>query len=80
MRAVPAALAILAAAVSPAAPADAGFAYAPVNSHRSIFIHGPADRLGIAEVAARLAPKGVKLRWDRRVDTSRWARAVYADW
>ena len=80
MKAVPAALAILAAALSPAAPADAGFSYAPVQSDRSMFLHGPADRLGIAEVAARLAQKGVTLRWDRRVDTSRRARAVYADW
>ena len=61
-------------------PAVAGFAYAPVQSDRSMFLHGPADRLGIAEVATRLAPKGVKLRWDRRVDTSRRARTVYADW
>ena len=76
-----AALALLAsvAALAPAST-DAGFAYAPVNSHRSMFLHGPADRLGIAEVATRLAPKGVKLRWDRRVDTSRRARTVYADW
>ena len=77
-----AALALLAPvmALSPPAPADAGFAYAPVQSDRSLFIHGPADRLGIAEVAARLAPKGVTLRWDRRVDTGRRARAVHADW
>ncbi len=61
-------------------PAGAGFAYAPAPSDRSVFIHGPADRLGIAEVAARLAPKGMTLRWDRRVDTSRRARAVHADW
>ena len=76
-----AALALLAsvAALMPA-PSDAGFAYAPVQSDRSIFIHGPADRLGIAEVAARLAPKGIALRWDRRVDTGRRARAVYTDW
>ncbi len=81
MRAIPAVLAMLAAvsALSPV-PAGAGFAYAPVQSDRSLFIHGPADRLGIAEVAARLAPKDVKLRWDRRVDTSRRARAVHADW
>ena len=81
MRAVTAALVLL-AAVSAAmpVPASAGFAYAPVSSDRSLFIHGPADRLGIAEVAARLAPKGVMLRWDRRVDTSRRARAVHADW
>ena len=89
MRAVPAALVLLAAvsaalvllaAASAAAPAVAGFAYAPVQSDRSLFIHGPTDRLGIAEVAARLAPKGVMLRWDRRVDTSRRARDVHADW
>ena len=81
MRAALAAAAALGAfaAVSPA-PACAGFAYTPVASDRSMFNHGPADRLGIAEVAARLAPKEVKLRWDRRVDGSRRARAVYADW
>ncbi len=79
MRAAVLALLASVSALSPA-PADAGFAYAPVQSDRSRFIHGPADRLGIAEVAARLAPKGARLRWDRRVDTSRRARAVYADW
>ena len=68
------------AALAAASPAVAGFAYAPVHSDRSAFIHGPADRLGIAEVAARLAPQDVKLRWDRRVDASRRARAVYVDW
>lgn len=74
-----AALAML-ASVAALTPAVAGFSYTPVQSDRSMFIHGPADRLGIAEVAARLAPKGVKLRWDRRVDTSRRARAVHSDW
>lgn len=73
-----AALAIFATAMP--APVLAGFAYTPVQSDRSLFLHGPADRLGIAEVAARLAPKRMTLRWDRRVDTSRRARAVYADW
>lgn len=79
MRAVRAAALAAFAAASPA-PAVAGFAYTPVQSDRSVFIHGPADRVGIAEVAARLAPKGVTLRWDRRVDASRRARTVYADW
>lgn len=80
MRAAALALFASLAALTLAAPAHAGFAYAPVQSDRSLFLHGPADRLGIAEVAARLAPEGIALRWDRRVDTSRRARAVYADW
>lgn len=71
---------LAAAALLMGAPAEAGFAYAPVQSDRSMFIHGPADRLGIAEVAARIAPAELKLRWDRRVDTGRRVRAVYADW
>ena len=78
MRAFRAGLA--AAALLLGAPADAGFSYTPVQSDRSMFIHGPADRLGIAEVAARIAPAELKLRWDRRVDAGRRVRAVYADW
>lgn len=74
------ALALAAFSAASPLPAVAGFAYTPVQSDRSMFVHGPADRLGIAEVAARLAPEGVTLRWDRRVDASRRARAVYADW
>ncbi len=78
MTALPRVLAVL-AALSPA-PAAAGFSWTPVESDRSMFIHGPPDRLGIAEVAARLVPAGARLRWDRRVDTGRRARAVYTDW
>ena len=68
------------AALVAAGPAAAGFSYMPADSDRSLFIHAPADRLGIAEAAARIAPAGLRLRWDRRVDAGRRVTAVYADW
>ena len=79
MRPVAAAVAA-AVALFMGAPAEAGFAYAPVESDRAMFTHGPADRLGIAEAAARIAPAGLRLRWDRRVDAGRRVRAVHSDW
>ena len=74
------AAAVAAAVLLMGTPAEAGFAYTPVDSDRSMFIHAPVDRLGIAQVAARIAPAGLKLRWDRRVSAARRVRAVYADW
>ncbi len=77
---IPGCVLVAVAVLVTAAPAAAGFSYTPVQSDRSMFIHGPADRLGIAEVAARIAPARLKLRWDRRVDAGRRVRAIYADW
>jgi len=71
---------VFAAVCLVAAPVHAGFDYVPVESDRAMFIHAPADRLGIAQVAARIAPAELQLRWDRRVDAGRRVRAVYADW
>ena len=62
---------VFAAVCLVAAPVHAGFDYVPVESDRAMFIHAPADRLGIAQVAARIAPAELQLRWDRRVGAGR---------
>ena len=62
------------------APALAGFGYAPATSDRRTVAVEKRSATSLVEVARRLAPAGVKLRWDRRVAAGQSVRGVYGDW
>ena len=61
-----------------AGDAVAGFGYAP--GERRTAVLEDADRTSLVEVAVRLVPAEVRLRWDRRVDAGQQVRGVYGDW
>ena len=62
------------------APALAGFGYTPATSDRRTVVVEERSATSLVEVARRLAPAGVKLRWDRRVEAGQSVRGVYGDW
>ncbi len=62
------------------APALAGFGYAPATSDRRTVVVEERSATSLVEVARRLVPAGVKLRWDRRVEAGQSVRGVYGDW
>ena len=61
-------------------PAVAGFGYLPGATERATVAVDAREPTSLVEVARRLAPEGLKLRWDRRVDAVQRIRGVYGSW
>ena len=62
-----------------AGAASAGFSYVAPQSERPSF-SAVGDERSLARVLGRLAPAGMKVRLDRRVDGSRRVERSYPDW
>ncbi len=59
-------------------PANAGFEFEP-GLREGVPLQA-RDGTSLAEMAARLGPPGVKLRWDRRVEAGTPVGQFYGDW
>lgn len=69
------------ASMLPSAPALAEFSYlAPAAPRPALVVLRPEPSTVLEATIERLAPAGVKIRWDRRVDVHRPVPETPADW
>ena len=68
------------ACLAAACPASAGFGFAPAPADRPSLVLAEPDPTSLAQVAARLVPSGLELRWDRRVHAAGRVSGVFGDW